>query len=129
MNDFGQHLFNFIVPKQNRQALVKRKLKAVAHDLNESFEAVAGTDQLEVSIDDHSSAGEYREAKSVVTQLMNSLKVQSKKATTHSDQAQILTLKLASWTIKQTTQFFQCSQYAVQQTNFLKKEYGVLAPP
>ena len=51
-------------PMQNRKALFKRKLKAVAHDLNESFVTVPGTDQLEVSIDDHSSACEYQELKS-----------------------------------------------------------------
>ena len=49
---------------QNRQALVKRKLNFVANDLNESFAGVTGTYQLEVSINDPSSACEYQEAKS-----------------------------------------------------------------
>ena len=98
-------------PKRYRQTLVKRKLKAVTQNLNESFSAVIRTNQLDISIDDHPSTSYH--ASSDSSQLMSDLNTQFEKATTRSYKIQISTLKPASWTIEETTEFFQCIQHAV----------------
>ena len=107
-------------PKQNRRALVKRKLKAVTQNLNESFSSVAGTNELDISIDEQPYASYSQHADRDLNRLMSDLKTRFEKATIHANKIQILTLKPASWTIDKTAECFQCTHYAVRQVNAQK---------
>ena len=72
-------------PKENRRALVKRKLKAVTQNLNGSFSSVAGTNELDILIDEQSYASYSQHADRDLNRLRSDLKTQFEKATIHAN--------------------------------------------
>jgi len=116
-------------PMHQRQPLVKRKLSAVAQNLNKSFSKIAKTQELQISFDDAPCASSDVTAAQDLYQLMLELKAKFQSANSHADKVQILTCKPASWTNEKTAEFFECKLYTVRQAIALKKEQGVLAKP
>ena len=116
-------------PMHQRQSLVKRKLSAVAQNLNESFSKIAKTQQLDISVEERPCSSSDATSTQDLIQLMNELKSKFQTANSHADKVQILTCKPASWTIEKTAQFFQCKVYTVRHALSLKAEHGVLAKP
>ena len=109
--------------------MVKRKLSAVAQNLNENFSKVARTQQLDISFEERPCTSSNAIATQDLNQIMNELKSAFQTCNSRADKVQILTCKPPSWTIEKTAQFFQCKVHNVRQALKLKSEQGILAKP
>ena len=112
-----------------RHSLVKRKISAVAQNLNESFSKIAKTQSLDISFDMKPCTSSDAIATQDLDQLMLDLKAKFQTAESYADKVQILTCKPASWSIEKTAQLFQCKLYSVRHALALKSEHGILAKP
>jgi len=117
-------------PDRVWQKIVEKKFNAVAKYLSNNFSLCARTDAMEVSIvSSLNITDQDRVCHHDLNKLMAALNVRFNEVKTHAEKVQVLTLKPASWTLETTMAYFGCTQYAVTQTNALRKTKGVIATP
>ena len=123
------------IPKRQKPNVCKRKLVKAKQSLASRMCEVADIsiqDVTPMQADDITTKErkELEQLRSNSTELMTQLKRKFDSSfTSYREKLQILTLTPSSWSIAETSQFFNCTQNQVRTAKKLKEEFGILATP